>query len=165
MNTQSVFSFLEEKKLLVPFLKNQILQDLTKEELLCIVEKLLNPNPQNVFDYTENNDQHADIVTVVDSNVVINHEHRIKSVKLSLQEVYDRLVEEGITSRDNYGKCIVNKIAVQLGLIEKYYCYGNQARYNPTSTGKKIGITKKDSGSVWYSLTSYDEIKSALLNK
>ena len=97
------------------------------------------------------------------NKVVVNNEYRTKTIKLSLQETYDRLVIEGIASRDNHGKRIVNKIAVDLGLVEKYYQHKGQPRYRPTNFGKELGMTSKNGLVVWYTLEAYDEIKAAML--
>jgi hypothetical protein len=167
MQSQIVFSFLEQQQLLVPFLRQpKVLEDFTKEELLVLVEKFV--NPQNVsYDTAKNVPLDGIVEPVVEqnNNVVINNEIRTKTIKLSLQETYDRLVNEGITSRQGNGKQIVNLVATELGLVEKYYSHPTQACYRPTKQGEKVGITRKSQFAVWYSLEAYEIIKADLLRK
>jgi hypothetical protein len=178
MQSQIVFEFLSRHQLLVPFVKdNNVLADLPKEDLLVLIEKLLNPSSpldfisdvmENVSKDTEAIVPTADTVeTVVEQNndVVVNNEYRTKTIKLSLQETYDRLVNEGITSRYAYGKQIVNQIATVLGLVDKYYPYNHQAAYRPTLKGMALGISQKNAQAVWYTLEAYDVIKDYLLKK
>lgn len=69
----TVFDFLSAQNLLVPFLQeNKVLQDLEKEDLLILVEKLLNPPTQKPV--LQNADDH------LTNNPTINYEEELNAV-------------------------------------------------------------------------------------
>lgn len=162
MQTQIVFDFLSAQNLLVPFLKqDKVLQDLGKEELLVLVEKLLDPPvvEQQVAEVIEPENTSATHKFTVDLN------YRRNTIKMTIQDVLNTLVKDGVLPYGGMSKNEINKIAYKLGLIG--YTNGNNCQkfWYPTQEGEKIGIKPKTHCAVYYSLQAYEEIKAHLLSK
>ena len=171
MQTSLVFDFLSAQNLLVPFLKqDKVLQDLEKEELLSLVEKLLDPPTpilQNADDYLVENGTYKDDEKPKDNHkFVVDNNYRKHEVQLSLQDVLNKLNKDGVIPRGQMSKATLNKISYELGLIDYQVVQKtrtSQKRWFPTDFGMSLGISQKHPYSVVHSLESYDVVKDYLL--
>lgn len=160
MQTQIVFDFLSAQNLLVPFLKqDKVLQDLGKDELLVLVEKLLDPPvvEQQVAEVIEPENTSATQKFTVDLN------YRQNTIKMTIQDVLNTLVKDGVIPVGGMSKRDLNDTACKLGLIEYMYSCGRKL-WQPSEKGESIGIKPKTHYAVYYSLQAYEEIKAHLLS-
>lgn len=171
MQTSLVFDFLSAQNLLVPFLKqDKVLQDLEKEELLSLVEKLLDPPTQETpvekpFSYVD------ELQLVVEKtkemyenqNFTVDTNYRQNTVKMTLQDVLNTLVKDGVIPVGGMSKRDINDTAFKLGLIEYTHSFRNKL-WKPSEKGESIGVKTKNNCSVYYSLEAYEMIKSHLLS-
>jgi hypothetical protein len=170
MKTATIFNYLSAQNLLVPFIKeNKVLQDLEKEDLLLLVEKLLDPP---VIEKTMD-EQIMDAVSSITfqptheekPKFAVDTDYRQNTIKYNVQDVLNNLVKDGVVPRGSFSKSEINNVAYDLYLITFKYCgNGRQKQWMPTPEGQKCGITQRTFTSVYYSLEAYEIIKNHLLN-
>lgn len=173
MQTALVFDFLSAQNLLVPFLKQEkVLQNLEKEELLSLVEKLLDPP---VIEKTMEQQKTEAVESITfqteekpkdNHKFVVDNNYRKHEVHLSLQDVLNKLNKDGVIPRGQMSKATLNKISYELGLIDYQVVQKtrtSQKRWFPTDFGVSLGISQKHPYSVVHSLESYDVVKDYLL--